>query len=56
LGELAGDVMTAAKIIRLGLAVLLHCGYVLLLARSVLKAAFGERVLTLGTGVTRSGL
>jgi hypothetical protein len=48
--------MTARKMLLLRLAFLLPCGFVILLARSVLRAVFGKRFLTLGTGVTRSGM
>jgi len=46
--------MTARKMILLTLAFLLPCGFVILLTRSVLRASFGERFRTFGTGVNLS--
>jgi hypothetical protein len=42
---LTGGVMTARKMILLTLTVLLPCGFLILLARFVLKSSFGERFL-----------
>jgi len=48
--DIAGGAMTARKMILLTLAVLLPCGFVILLTRSVLRSSFGERFLTFGAG------
>jgi len=48
--------MTARKIVLLTLAFLLPCGFVILLARSVLRSSFGERFLAFGTRVSLSSL
>src|SRR5260370_37036398 len=45
MGDIAGGVMTARKMILLTLAILLPCGFVILLTRSVLRSSFGERFL-----------
>jgi hypothetical protein len=42
---MTGGVMTARKMILLTLAVLLPCGFLILLVKLVLKSSFGERFL-----------
>ena len=48
--------MTARKMILFALVVLLPCGFVILLTRSVLRSSFGERFLSFGTSVSLSSL
>jgi hypothetical protein len=48
--------MTARKMILLTLAVLLPCGFVILLTRAVFKSSLGERFLTFGAGGNLSSL